>query len=125
MSGLRSPSAPAAHAQQRSSMLPLSSSSSSVKKSPAWKRNRRSRPALEPLFEGYVGRYLGDTLILDTRFESNQGAVKLIDFMPPRSFRPDRKPPEARSKDRASRCASSAVLRQRLRDATYRVDKEL
>ncbi|MGY0572102.1 glycoside hydrolase family 15 protein [Bradyrhizobium sp. RDM12] len=29
-------------------------------------------------------RYLGDTLILETRFETESGAVALIDFMPPR-----------------------------------------
>jgi GH15 family glucan-1,4-alpha-glucosidase len=29
-------------------------------------------------------RYLGDTLILETRFETANGAVALIDFMPPR-----------------------------------------
>ncbi|WP_234680159.1 glycoside hydrolase family 15 protein [Bradyrhizobium monzae] len=29
-------------------------------------------------------RYLGDTLILETRFETRDGAVSLIDFMPPR-----------------------------------------
>jgi GH15 family glucan-1,4-alpha-glucosidase len=29
-------------------------------------------------------RYLGDTLILETRFETEAGAVSLIDFMPPR-----------------------------------------
>jgi GH15 family glucan-1,4-alpha-glucosidase len=30
-------------------------------------------------------RYRGDTLILETRFETNEGVVLLIDFMPPRS----------------------------------------
>ena len=34
-------------------------------------------------------RYLGDTLILETRFETDQGTAKLIDFMPPRSGHPD------------------------------------
>src|SRR5205085_658762 len=29
-------------------------------------------------------RYLGDTLILETRFETKSGTVALIDFMPPR-----------------------------------------
>src|SRR5262245_25182569 len=29
-------------------------------------------------------RYRGDTLILETTFETEQGAVTLIDFMPPR-----------------------------------------
>ncbi|MCP3385317.1 glycoside hydrolase family 15 protein [Bradyrhizobium sp. CCGUVB4N] len=29
-------------------------------------------------------RYLGDTLILETRFETRSGTVELIDFMPPR-----------------------------------------
>src|SRR5207244_2593850 len=30
-------------------------------------------------------QYQGDTLILDTRFETEQGCVHVIDFMPPRS----------------------------------------
>jgi len=30
-------------------------------------------------------RYRGDTLILETRFETADGAVLLVDFMPPRS----------------------------------------
>ena len=34
-------------------------------------------------------RYLGDSLILETRFETDQGTAKLIDFMPPRSGNPD------------------------------------
>ena len=29
-------------------------------------------------------RYWGDTLILETRFETSDGAVELVDFMPPR-----------------------------------------
>lgn len=33
---------------------------------------------------GISRRYLGDTLILETRFETKSGAVALIDFMPPR-----------------------------------------
>ena len=33
-------------------------------------------------------RYDGDTLILETRFETKQGAVKLVDFMPPRGEAP-------------------------------------
>ncbi len=34
-------------------------------------------------------RYLGDTLILETRFETQGGAVALIDFMPPRGSASD------------------------------------
>jgi len=30
-------------------------------------------------------QYLGDTLILETRFESSEGVVRVVDFMPPRS----------------------------------------
>ncbi|MDB4945063.1 MAG: glycoside hydrolase family 15 protein [Labilithrix sp.] len=30
-------------------------------------------------------RYLGDSLVLETRFESEAGVVRLVDFMPPRS----------------------------------------
>jgi GH15 family glucan-1,4-alpha-glucosidase len=33
---------------------------------------------------GVTRRYLGDTLILETRFETKEGAVRLVDFMPPR-----------------------------------------
>src|ERR1700688_1990322 len=33
--------------------------------------------------------YRKDTLILETEFETEQGAVRLIDFMPPRASRPD------------------------------------
>ncbi len=38
---------------------------------------------------GVARRYRGDTLILETRFETDQGAVRLIDFMPPRSGNSD------------------------------------
>jgi GH15 family glucan-1,4-alpha-glucosidase len=34
-------------------------------------------------------RYRGDTLILETEFETADGAVRLIDFMPPRGKAPD------------------------------------
>ena len=34
-------------------------------------------------------RYRGDTLILETELETNDGAVRLIDFMPPRGENPD------------------------------------
>src|SRR5258708_10900894 len=34
-------------------------------------------------------RYRGDTLILETEFETKSGAVRLIDFMPPRGENPD------------------------------------
>jgi GH15 family glucan-1,4-alpha-glucosidase len=34
-------------------------------------------------------RYVGDTLILETRFETDRGTVKLIDFMPPRALNAD------------------------------------
>lgn len=34
-------------------------------------------------------RYRGDTLILETDLETNEGAVRLIDFMPPRGKNPD------------------------------------
>jgi GH15 family glucan-1,4-alpha-glucosidase len=33
---------------------------------------------------GVTRQYQGDTLILETRFETDQGSVRLIDFMPPR-----------------------------------------
>src|ERR1700716_3750581 len=34
-------------------------------------------------------RYRGDTLILETEFETAEGVVRLIDFMPPRGLAPD------------------------------------
>ena len=34
-------------------------------------------------------RYRGDTLILETEIETASGAVRLIDFMPPRGENPD------------------------------------
>jgi GH15 family glucan-1,4-alpha-glucosidase len=34
-------------------------------------------------------RYRGDTLILETEFETDRGALRLIDFMPPRGTAPD------------------------------------
>ena len=34
-------------------------------------------------------RYRGDTLVLETDFETNGGAARLIDFMPPRESKPD------------------------------------
>lgn len=34
-------------------------------------------------------RYRGDTLILETEWETEQGTVRLIDFMPPRDQQPD------------------------------------
>nr|MBA2585912.1 glycoside hydrolase family 15 protein [Chthoniobacterales bacterium] len=34
-------------------------------------------------------RYRGDTLILETEIETEQGMVRLIDFMPPRGHNPD------------------------------------
>ena len=34
-------------------------------------------------------RYRGDTLILETEIETETGAVRLIDFMPPRGNNPD------------------------------------
>jgi GH15 family glucan-1,4-alpha-glucosidase len=44
-------------------------------------------PAAE--ITGTSRRYLGDTLILQTRFETADGAVDLIDFMPPRGTASD------------------------------------
>src|SRR5262249_23618085 len=34
-------------------------------------------------------RYLPDTLVLETRHETSSGTVRVLDFMPPRTGRPD------------------------------------
>ena len=34
-------------------------------------------------------RYRGDTLVLETELETNSGAIRLVDFMPPRETKPD------------------------------------
>jgi GH15 family glucan-1,4-alpha-glucosidase len=34
-------------------------------------------------------RYRGDTLVLETELETDRGAIRLVDFMPPRETRPD------------------------------------
>ena len=38
---------------------------------------------------GTKRRYRGDTLVLETEFETADGVVAVIDFMPPRAIRPD------------------------------------
>ena len=43
-----------------------------------WKISPKENPS------GVSRRYRSDTLILETRFETNEGVVTLIDFMPPR-----------------------------------------
>src|SRR5689334_14315857 len=47
---------------------------------------RHGRWLIEPREEVTTAsrRYRGETLILETRFETADGAVELIDFMPPR-----------------------------------------
>ncbi len=47
-------------------------------------RNGRWLVAPAEAVTGTSRRYLGNTLILETRFETADGAVSLIDFMPPR-----------------------------------------
>jgi GH15 family glucan-1,4-alpha-glucosidase len=47
-------------------------------------RNGRWLVAPSDEITGISRRYLGDTLILETRFETKNGTVALIDFMPPR-----------------------------------------
>ena len=43
----------------------------------------------EGAFRSPGRRYRGDTLVLETDFETDEGAVRLIDFMPPRTTEPD------------------------------------
>ena len=40
-------------------------------------------------FDSLGRRYRGDTLVLETELESSSGAVRLVDFMPPRGEAPD------------------------------------
>ena len=40
-------------------------------------------------FEPTGRRYRGDTLVLETEYDTSSGAVRLIDFMPPRDDRPE------------------------------------
>ena len=50
-------------------------------------RHREARPLADRTGRRVTGtsrRYWDDTLILETRFETADGAVDLIDFMPPR-----------------------------------------
>src|SRR5712692_1101829 len=44
-------------------------------------------PAIRPRAESR--RYRHDTLVLDTTFETDEGAARVIDFMPPRGRAPD------------------------------------
>ena len=48
-----------------------------------------------------------NTLILETRFETDDGAATLIDFMPPREDNSASAPPGGRRARAASRCAAS------------------
>jgi GH15 family glucan-1,4-alpha-glucosidase len=52
---------------------------------------RHGRWLLGPAGGGWATRrrYRGDTLVLETEFESDDGAVRVIDFMPPRGEAPD------------------------------------
>jgi len=45
------------------------------------------RPAGD--FRSVARRYLGDTLVLETELENDDGSVRLVDFMPPRETKPD------------------------------------
>ena len=63
-------------------------------------RHQRERPladrACETRSASISRRYRDNTLILETRFETDDGTVALIDFMPPRGKRLRRRPPGAR-----------------------------
>lgn len=52
---------------------------------------QNGRWRIAPVAEPCAGRqhYRGDTLILETDFETPEGAVTVIDFMPPRTTEPD------------------------------------
>src|SRR6266705_1266086 len=53
------------------------------------KENGHWRFFLEENVEATRRRYRGETLILETEIETKSGAVRLIDFMPPRGENPD------------------------------------
>jgi GH15 family glucan-1,4-alpha-glucosidase len=54
-------------------------------------------------------RYRGDTLILETQFETTDGAVLLVDFMPPRSGHSNLVRIVAGKRGRATMCTEMAV----------------
>ena len=47
------------------------------------------RPAASVKVTGHRRRYQSDTLVLETDFATDQGEVRVIDFMPPRDTKPD------------------------------------
>ena len=53
------------------------------------KKNGHWRFFTEKKIDKISRRYRGDTLILETEFETASGVVRLIDFMPPRGENPD------------------------------------
>jgi GH15 family glucan-1,4-alpha-glucosidase len=61
-------------------------------------------------------RYIDDTLVLETTFETAEGKVKLIDFMPPRGNEPDVMRIVVGERGRVPmRCASSAPFERTAR----------
>ena len=58
-----------------------------------------------------AGATATDTLVLETEFETDDGAVRLIDFMPPRETEPGRRPHRRGRRAAGSRCACELVIR--------------
>ena len=54
-----------------------------------WRQGKWALAVFSERVEAIRRRYRGETLILETEIETHSGAVRLIDFMPPRGENPD------------------------------------
>ena len=78
-------------------------------------RHRRERAladrAARPPRRASRRRYRADTLILETRFETDEGAVTLVDFMPMGATNSERRPARRRRARPGDDVAASSILR--------------